>query len=293
MPPATFSDHKETRNYLPKHHRTKGLTKDQVETFKSLEKRYVHEGRTIDPSFLEGTSIRQNFAAINFDCLLDIDEQICPRFILEFYATLSLFFDDDGEFSLTFTINQIPNIISLKDFATILGVPKVGTCLYTDKWPLSSLDSIERFHPYDTPLANKEAIREHLFVRTSTTRKNRSGNNVDKDPFGMEINKLKPQFKKWEEILRANVISSIGNRDHVNTCHSYMLYSISTSQPFNLAYYLAKRMADIPLVGTTALPYGMLFTRLFRAISPIPPNDKGMCPDYSLVPHIFVPLSDK
>jgi hypothetical protein len=141
MPPATFSDHKETLNYLPKHHRTKGLTKDQVETFKGIEKRYVHEGITIDPSFLKGTSIRQNFAAINLDCLLDIDEQICPRFILEFYATISLFFDDDGEFSLTFTTNQIPNIISLKDFATILGVPNVGTCLYTDKWPLSSLDS--------------------------------------------------------------------------------------------------------------------------------------------------------
>jgi hypothetical protein len=181
----------------------------------------------------------------------------------------------------------------LKDFATILGVPNVGTCLYTDKWPLSRLDSIERFHPYDTPLANKEAIREHLFVWTSTTRKNRSGNKVDKDPFGMEINELKPQFKKWEEILRANVISSIGNRDHVNTCLSYMLFSISTGQPLNLAYYLAKRMADITLVGTTALPYGMLLTRLFRAISPIPPNDKGMCLDYSLVPHIFVPLSDK
>ena len=133
MPPATFSDHKETRNYLPKYHRTKGLDKDQVETFKSLEKRYVHEGRTIDPSFLEGTSIRQNFAAINFDCLLDIDEQICPRFILEFYATLSLLFDDDGEFSLTFITNQKSNIISLNDFATILGVPNVGTCLYTDK----------------------------------------------------------------------------------------------------------------------------------------------------------------
>lgn len=91
MPPATFSDHKETLNYLPKHHRTKGLTKDQVENFKGLEKRYVHEGRTIDPSFLKGTSIRQNFAAINFDCLLDIDEQICPRFILEILCNLKPF----------------------------------------------------------------------------------------------------------------------------------------------------------------------------------------------------------
>ena len=293
MPPAKFSDHKETLKYLPKHHKTKGLDKDQVETFKALEKRYVHEGRTIDPTFLEGTSIRQNFAAINFDCLLDINEPICPRFILEFYATLTLDLDDDGEIFLDFSTNQTPHHIRLGDFGTMLGVPCSGMCLYTDKWPLSSLDSIERFAPYHHPLVDKEVIREHLFVRTSNTRKNRSGKDVNKDPFGMELNELKPQFKKWEEILRANVISSIGNRDHVNTCLSYMLYSISTGQPFNLAYYLAKRMADIPIVGTTALPYGMLLTRIFRAVSPIPPNKRGIKLDYNLVDHIFVPLSDK
>ena len=71
------------------------------------------------------------------------------------------------------------------------------------------------------------------------------------------------------------------------------LISISNGQPFNLAHYMAKRMADIPLFGTTALPYGILLTRLFRAISPILPNDKGISLDYSLVPHIFVPLSGK
>lgn len=109
----------------------------------------------------------------------------------------------------------------------------------------------------------------------------------------MELNELKPQFRKWEEVLMANVISSAGNRDHVNTCLSYMLYSISTRQPFNLAYYMAKRMADIPLNGKTTLPYGMLLTRLFRAVYPISPNDKGVRLDYSLIPHTFVPLSGK
>ena len=84
MTHANFSDHKATLKYLPLHHRTKGLTKTQVETFKALENWYGHEGRTIDPSSLEETTIRQNFAAINFDSLLDIDEPICPRFVLEF-----------------------------------------------------------------------------------------------------------------------------------------------------------------------------------------------------------------
>ena len=95
---------------------------------------------------------------------------------------------------------------------------------------------------------------------------------VAKDPFGMELNELRPQFLKWEEIIRANAISTLGNRDHINTCLSYMLYSVSTRKTFNLAYYIAKRMANISVQGTTALPYGMLLTRLFRFCEPIPPS---------------------
>ncbi|GKC49061.1 hypothetical protein Tco_1071806 [Tanacetum coccineum] len=50
--------------------------------YRALESRYVHEGRTIDPSFyndLSDDSVAK-FTAIGFDCLLSLDEQICPRF---------------------------------------------------------------------------------------------------------------------------------------------------------------------------------------------------------------------
>ena len=106
MPPATYYDQKDTLNYLPKHHKTKGLSTEQVKIFKALEKRYVHEGRTIDPSFLEGTNIRQQLAAINFDCLLDIDEPIVPRFVLEFYASVVLSSNNYGLMSIHFKVNQ-------------------------------------------------------------------------------------------------------------------------------------------------------------------------------------------
>jgi hypothetical protein len=140
-----------------------------------------------------------------------------------------------------------------------------------DKHSLSTLDTlIDQVHPYDTPLVSKDELCDHLFIRTTNTRRTRTGNEVNKDPYGMELNELKPQFKKWEELLRANVISTIENRDHINACLCYMLYSLSVRQPFNLAYYMTKRMADIPVQGTTAMPYGILLTRLFRFISPIP-----------------------
>ena len=152
---------------------------------------------------------------------------------------------------------------------------------------------MDRIHPYDTPLVSKDVLRDHLFIRTTTTRRTRTGNEVQKDPYGMELNELMPQFKKWEEVLWANVISTIGDRDHINLCLCYMMYSLSVRQPFNLAYYMAKRMADIPVQGTTAMPYGMLLTCLFRFISPILATPRGLRLDYSLIPHTFAPLSDK
>ena len=294
MPPVTHYDHKETLKYLPKHHKTKGLTPNQVNIFKALEKRYVHEGRTIDPSFLEGTNIPAEFEAINFDYLLDINEQICPRFILEFYASVHLTSDDFGRMHVNFSASGHRFTFSLDEFAHILGVPNRGTCLYSDKHSLSALDVLEdRIDPYNTPLVSKDVLRDHLFVRTTTTRRTRTGNEVLKDPYGMELNELLPQFKKWEEILRANVISTIGNRDHINLCLCYMLYSLSVRLPFNIAYYMAKRMVDIPVQGTTAMPYGMLLTRLYRYISPIPPTPNGLRLEYSLIPHTFAPLSDR
>ena len=72
MPPLTHYDHKDTIKYLPKHHKTKGLTPTQINVFKALEKCYVHEG----------TNLYTELATINFECLLEIYEPICPRFIL-------------------------------------------------------------------------------------------------------------------------------------------------------------------------------------------------------------------
>lgn len=61
MPPLTHYNHKDTIMYLPKHHKTKGLTQTLIDVFKALEKRYVHEGRTIDSSFLEGTNLLEPY----------------------------------------------------------------------------------------------------------------------------------------------------------------------------------------------------------------------------------------
>nr|GEU91601.1 hypothetical protein [Tanacetum cinerariifolium] len=54
--------------------------------YRALESRYVHEGRTIDPSFYNDLSddSMAKFTVIGFNCLLSPDEQIYPRRIYFF-----------------------------------------------------------------------------------------------------------------------------------------------------------------------------------------------------------------
>ncbi|GJY07328.1 hypothetical protein Tco_0374382 [Tanacetum coccineum] len=80
-----------------------------------------------------------------------------------------------------------------------------------------------------------------------------------------------------------------GNRDHVPTCLYYMLYYVATSENFNLAYFIAKRMKFITKQARLILPYGMLLTRLFKYVM-------GKSPElfnesYVLYDHVMHPLT--
>ncbi|GJU39408.1 hypothetical protein Tco_1192365 [Tanacetum coccineum] len=118
--------------------------------YRTLESRYVHEGRTIDPSFyndLSDDSVAK-FTGIGFDCLLSLDEQICPR--------------------------------------------------------------------------------------------------------------------PCELVIRENVYSAIGNRDHTQAVIALMLYCLENSQPFNLAYFIIRRTYFFRYRRDKVLAYGMILTPLFK-----------------------------
>ncbi|GJZ40330.1 hypothetical protein Tco_0586893 [Tanacetum coccineum] len=57
------------------------MTEELRDIYRTLESRYVHEGRTIDPSFYKDLSddSMAKFIPVGFDCLLSLNEQICPR----------------------------------------------------------------------------------------------------------------------------------------------------------------------------------------------------------------------
>ncbi|GJY17730.1 copia protein [Tanacetum coccineum] len=64
-----------------------------------------------------------NFLDLEFECLLEINEQVCPRFILEFYNQYRLSYSDEGQMFLEFVIQNQLFSYSLENFAQILDVP--------------------------------------------------------------------------------------------------------------------------------------------------------------------------
>ncbi|GKD41401.1 retrovirus-related pol polyprotein from transposon TNT 1-94 [Tanacetum coccineum] len=57
-----------------------------------------------------------------------------------------------------------------------------------------------------------------------------------------------------------------GHRDYVSACLCHMLYCIETSTPYNLAFFILKRMEKTRNKPKELLPYGMLLTRLFKHV---------------------------
>ncbi|GJR58525.1 hypothetical protein Tco_1500687 [Tanacetum coccineum] len=104
----------------------------------------------------------------------------------------------------------------------------------------------------------------------------------------MVIYELKVNLKKWETILSENVISLTGNKDHPNACLCYMLYYLTIGKPFNLAYYIAKRMESVTKSDIMALPYKMLLTRLFEHVHISHPF--AITDNHYLVDHVMIPL---
>ncbi|GJZ47991.1 hypothetical protein Tco_0601823 [Tanacetum coccineum] len=85
------------------YHRTVGFTGHEREVYKSLVSRLINEGCVIDSTFLDDQpNLRPTFAAIGFDCLLDINKKNCPIFVLQFYQSVRLIRKLNGTLAIAF-----------------------------------------------------------------------------------------------------------------------------------------------------------------------------------------------
>ncbi|GJX66419.1 copia protein [Tanacetum coccineum] len=119
MPRKSSKDHKNIREYIPMiSHEYRTPIKEKL---KDLESRYIHEGRVVFDNFADLNYVRPLFHFVEFECLLEINEQICPRFILEFYSQYRVSYSDEG------------------------------ACVFTDRWRLNELAyGIPSDGPYQT-----------------------------------------------------------------------------------------------------------------------------------------------
>ncbi|GJZ88202.1 hypothetical protein Tco_0659984 [Tanacetum coccineum] len=264
MPKSIHVDHQDTAYYIPKYHKTEGLNDDECAIYKNLERRYFHEGHVVNPSYLEDQpNLRQTFTEIKFDCLLDINEQICPVFVLQFYKSVRLIRNLNGTLSIAFIINNVEICLRLESLLEFF------MCLVKDP----------------------SIMHNTLFYKMppGKTRKVK-GESIVLDPFQMVLSELKLDLKKWETILSENIIGLSGNKDHPNACLSYMLYCLTIRKQFNLAYYIAKRIESVTKRDVMALPYGMLLTRLYKLVCTTHPY--AISDLHHLVDHVMIPLTE-
>ncbi|GKA30533.1 hypothetical protein Tco_0716838 [Tanacetum coccineum] len=135
---------------------------------------------------------------------------------------------------------------SLEEFAQILDIPCEGACFFTDKWSLDELAyGVPMDGPYQTnPPFPDDIISSIRIDREGQVRRIRHEEEIDVLEYQILTHEIMPTLKPLEEITRENIFCLVGNRDHVPACLCYMLYCVIHSEKFNLAYYMAKRMAE-------------------------------------------------
>ncbi|GJR64413.1 retrovirus-related pol polyprotein from transposon TNT 1-94 [Tanacetum coccineum] len=207
MPRATALDHQRTRNYIP------SISNDLNQltirnTMANLEKRYFHEGRVVSLNFENMSHIRAKFRSINFDCLLDINEQIVPRFVLEFYCQLTFTNNSSGQFVVNFVIQNKPFSLTLEEFGEILKIPFKGHASITEMWSLDHLSvGVPTKGLYKTKPPSPRVIKSHIQIPRQG-QETRTKNKVTIVVGENEIltREIRTHMKPWVEIIREMAI---------------------------------------------------------------------------------------
>ncbi|GKB57497.1 hypothetical protein Tco_1139739 [Tanacetum coccineum] len=103
-----------------------------------------------------------------------------------------------------------------------------------------------------------------LESRTIHEKVDKEGKTIHKLLNQIETNELLNHLRPCELVIRENVYSAIGNRDYTQAVIALILYCLENRQPFNLAYFIIRRMYFFRDQKDKFLPYGMILTRFFK-----------------------------
>ncbi|GJX50685.1 hypothetical protein Tco_0277530 [Tanacetum coccineum] len=185
MPRKSSEDYKNTRHYIPKiSHEFRSPIKEKL---RNLEERYIHEGRVVFDNFTDLNYVRSLFHFVEFECLLEINEQVCPCFILEFYSQYRLSYSDEGQMFVEFVIQNQYFSLSLEDFAQILRIPCEGACVFSDRW---SLDELVYGAPSEGPYQTNLPSPDDIISLFEKTEKVKSLSSIIKKKLSMLLTRL-------------------------------------------------------------------------------------------------------
>ncbi|GJT06765.1 hypothetical protein Tco_0841227 [Tanacetum coccineum] len=258
--------------------------------FEFLKNHCIHEGWVVYEDFDDLVYIRSMFGHIGFECLLEINEQIVPRFILEFYGQYPVNYILEGQMLIEFVIHDQFFSYTIEEFSQILGIPYNGACSFFDKWSLDDLKySVPTGGPYQTDPPFSNEIKNYVQKeREGHVTRNCHDKVIDVEESQILTREIVSVMKTWVKIICENVFCLGGNRDHIPGCLCHMLYCIDRSERYNLAYFIAKQMEFVTKQPRLILPYGILLTRLFKHVMSESPELSNDC--YVLYDCVMYPL---
>nr|GEV93718.1 retrovirus-related Pol polyprotein from transposon TNT 1-94 [Tanacetum cinerariifolium] len=201
MPRKSSDDYKNTRHYIPMiSHEYYSPIKERLRNLKS---RYIHEGQVVFEDFVNLNYVRSLFHFLEFEYLLEINDQICPRFILEFYSQYQIDYSDEGQLFIKFVIQNQFFSYSLEEFAQILDIPCEGACVFTDKWSLDKLAyGVPTDGPYQTNPPSPDDIISYIRIdREGQVRHIRHEEEIDVYDHQIITPEIVPTLKPLEEII--------------------------------------------------------------------------------------------
>nr|GEX27987.1 pentatricopeptide repeat-containing protein [Tanacetum cinerariifolium] len=208
------------------------------------------------------------FKSNGFECLVNINEQIVPCFVLEFYSQLTFDYNSEGHFVVNFVIQNKSFSLTVEEFGHTLKILFEGYVSYTDIWSLDYLaistlsNGLYKTTP-PSPRVMKSLIQTPRQGQVTCTHNKKT---VMVNENKILTHEIQNQMKSWVEIIREYVLCLGGYRDHVLVSLCHMLFCIETSTQYNLAFFILKPMERSRNKPKELLPYGMLLTRLIKHV---------------------------
>nr|GFA42469.1 hypothetical protein [Tanacetum cinerariifolium] len=173
--------------------------------------------------------------------------------------------DPHNHLSIQFTVNNHRFNISLAQFDELTSLPNQGICNYSDAWGLDELEkTLEHIEPYKSCLPALDDIQNLIHQIIVHERVDKEEKTNHKLPSQIETNELFNHLRPCEPVIRENCYSTIGNKDNTQAVIALMLYCLENGQPFNIGYFIIRRIYFFRDRKDKFLPYGMILTHLFK-----------------------------